>query len=401
MSPAQPTPRAGLSLPVLLVAGLCLLAVGGGGAFALVLVMFGPSETPEVASEVSPNPQLMVTVPERDAPIFARLDGGTPQSMTAGEVAWGAVEVGDHELTMMVGPGCPVEGECCDLASVSFSVTEGGADIEIDATDLPSGDFTRPVKLQLTDEPRGASERRATWNDVPVSLTEVGSSALVGMVMTPPGRGVLRLEVGSCEDMVPGCTADASCPEGCASETHAVDVACSEETLQVVKAFPAGRSKASDPASGRSSSAGSGRTTGGRRGGRSSATASPADEVTTGRQTAANTLSDVDEPKAIDWYVSVGQVVALKKQPDTVAIVSALTSRVSKLKGCTKAPATPSRGDALFHANVKSSGEIAVFKTVSDKTGVGSCLARVMSTASVAKGKSKPGLVEIRIRVRD
>jgi predicted Ser/Thr protein kinase len=208
------------------VAALCLLAVLGLGA--ALWSGAGPFERPagdadaaEGSADVLTPPdvprrplELVVTGLPSGTPFGARLDGLAPDAQDGFVLRFAGVSLGDHTLSLFVGPGCDTPaGETppvwCSRREESVRVEAGDSPQLRTVSLLPP--TLRDLRLSVPNLKASLSLR---WGDEPPQ--PIKGDALRREDVSP-GAYPVELIAGECPDTARGCDAKGDCPPGCVS----------------------------------------------------------------------------------------------------------------------------------------------------------------------------------------
>jgi hypothetical protein len=204
---------------------VCLLVIVGLGAALWSGV--GPSDgatgeadateggAATVITETPRRPlELVVTGLPSGTPFGARLDGQAPDAQDGFVLRFAGVTLGDHTLSLFVGPGCDTPaGETlpvwCSRREESVRVEAG------DSPQLRTVSLLPPTLRNLRmSVPDLKANLRLRWGDEPAQPIKGDALRRDGV---SPGAYPVELIAGECPETARGCETKGDCPPGCVS----------------------------------------------------------------------------------------------------------------------------------------------------------------------------------------
>ncbi|MEY3210872.1 MAG: hypothetical protein RIT28_1353 [Pseudomonadota bacterium] len=158
--------------------------------------------------------ELVVTGLPSGTPFGARLDGQAPDAQDGFVLRFAGVTLGDHTLSLFVGPGCDTApGETppvwCSRREESVRVEAGDSPQLRTVSLLPP--TLRDLRMSVPDLKASLSLR---WGDEPAQ--PIKGDALRREDVSP-GAYPVELIAGECPETARGCDAKGDCPPGCVS----------------------------------------------------------------------------------------------------------------------------------------------------------------------------------------
>lgn len=208
------------------VIAVCLLAIIGLGAafWSGVGPFAGPPGEADAAEgqadaltivEVPRRPlELVVTGLPSGTPFGARLDGQAPDAQDGFVLRFAGVTLGDHTLSLFVGPGCDTPAG--QTPPVWCSHREES--VRVEAGDSPQLRTVSLLPPTLRDLRLSVPNLKATlslrWGDEPAQPIKGDALRREGV---SPGAYPVELIAGECPETARGCDAKGDCPPGCVS----------------------------------------------------------------------------------------------------------------------------------------------------------------------------------------
>lgn len=231
-APAAPMePAAGVEAQALrraLMAALALILLLAGGLGAARFMGLGPFDAAPGAADAATRDgdasaavaatrrplELVVTGLPAGTPFGARLDGQPPDFQDGFLLRFAGVTLGDHTLSLAVGPGCDAAPDqpvpvWCSHREESVRVEAGDSPLLRTVSLLPP--TLRELRMSVPDLKASLSLR---WGDEPAQPIKGDTLRREGV---SPGAYPVELIAGECPEAARGCEAKGECPPGCVS----------------------------------------------------------------------------------------------------------------------------------------------------------------------------------------